>query len=57
MTNLLNKISEQINENKTNESIYVKNIIVNKEKVNSEIIYIPTERWIMQLGERSKFIC
>ena len=56
MINLLNKISEQINENKTEESLFVKNIIVNKEKkINREHIYIPTEKWVMQLGKRLEF--
>lgn len=55
MDNLLNNISKQIKENK-NESLFVKNIIVNKEKLNSvEIIYIPTEKWVMQLGKRLEF--
>ena len=45
MINLLNNISEQIKENKTEESLFVKNIIVNKEKkINREHIYIPTEK-------------
>ena len=55
MDNLLNNISKQIKEN-DGESLFVKNIIVNKEKLNSvEIIYIPTEKWVMQLGERLEF--
>ena len=58
MINLLNNISEQIKENKTEESLFVKNIIVNKEKkINKQHIYIPTEKWIMQLGERLEFNC
>ena len=58
MTNLLNNISEHIKHNKNEESLFVKNIIVNKEKkINSEIIYIPTEKWILQLGERLQFSC
>ena len=55
MDNLLNNISKQIKEN-DGESLFVKNIIVNKEKLNSvEIIYIPTEKWVMQLGKRLEF--
>lgn len=58
MTNLLNNISDYIKENKTEDSIYVKNIIVNKEKkIDSECVYIPTEKWVLQLGERLQFNC
>jgi hypothetical protein len=32
MTNLLNNITDQIKEIKTEENLFVKNIIVNKEK-------------------------
>ena len=58
MINLFNNISEQIKEDKTKESLFVKNIIVNKEKkIKEEHIYIPTERWVMQLGKRLEFNC
>ena len=53
MSNLLNNISEHIKENKTEENLFVKNIIVNKEKrIQMDLIYIPTEKWVMQLGNR-----
>ena len=56
MINLLNNISEHIKENKNEDSLFVNNIIVNKEKkINREYIYIPTERWVLQLGERLHF--
>ena len=56
MTNLLNNISEQIKEIKTEESLFVKNIIVNKEKNNNkEYVYVPTEKWVKQLGKRLEF--
>ena len=56
MSKLLNNISEQINENKTEENIFVKNIIVNKNKQNNiNSVFIPTEKWVMQLGERLEF--
>ena len=56
MIDLLNNISDQIKEIKTEENLFVKNIIVNKEKKNkSEPIYISTEKWVMQLGERLEF--
>jgi hypothetical protein len=58
MNNLLNKISNQIQEKKIEENLFVKNIIVNKEKKNiDKRIYIPTEKWIMQLGKRLEFNC
>lgn len=53
MSNLLNNISEQIKNNKTDENLFVKNIIVNKDKrIQIDSIYIPTEKWVMQLGKR-----
>ena len=58
MTNLLNNITGQIKEIKTEENLFVKNIIVNKEKKNNtQYIYIPTEKWVMQLGKRLEFNC
>jgi hypothetical protein len=56
MDNLLNNISEQIKQNKDEENLFVNNIIVNKEKKNRvKYTYIPTEKWVMQLGERLEF--
>ena len=53
MNNLLNNISEHFKENKTEENLFVKNIIVNKNKqIQINSIYVPTEKWVMQLGER-----
>ena len=53
MTYLLNNISEHIKENKVDDTLFVKNIIVNKAKYNNrESIYIPTQKWVMQLGTR-----
>ena len=53
MSNLLNNISENIKENKTEENLFVKNIFVNKDKrIQMDPIYIPTEKWVMQLGNR-----
>ena len=58
MINLLNNISEHIKENKVDDTLFVKNIIVNKaNNNNSESIYIPTQKWIMQLGKRLEFNC
>ena len=53
MSKLLNNITSQIKENSVEENLFVKNIIVNKNKVdNKDSIYIPTEKWVMQLGKR-----
>ena len=53
MSNLLNNISEHFKENKTEENLFVKNIIVNKNKqIQINSIYVPTEKWVMQLGSR-----
>ena len=56
MNNLLNNVSEHIKEIKTEESLFVKNLIINKEKpMNVNSIYVPTEKWVMQLGKRLEF--
>ena len=53
MSKLLNSITSQIKENSVEENLFVKNIIVNKNKIdNTDGIYIPTEKWVMQLGKR-----
>ena len=53
MSKLLNNITTQIKEKSSEDNLFVKNIIVNKNKMdNTESIYIPTEKWVMQLGER-----
>ena len=53
MSKLLNNITTQIRENSVEENLFVKNIIVNKNKIdNTDSIYIPTEKWVLQLGKR-----
>ena len=53
MSKLLNNITTQIRENSVEENLFVKNIIVNKNNIdNTDSIYIPTEKWVMQLGKR-----
>ena len=53
MSKLLNNITSQIKESSVEENLFVKNIIVNKNKIdNTDSIYIPTEKWVMQLGKR-----
>ena len=56
MNSLINNISltnEDVIESKFEENLFVKNIIVNKEKRNLKFLpYIPTEKWVKQLGSR-----
>ena len=53
MSKLLNNITSQIKENSVEENLFVRNIIVNKNNIdNTDSIYIPTEKWVMQLGKR-----
>ena len=50
---LVNQMSELYNKQKVEENLFVKNIIVNKEKIKKEVLpFIATERWIDQLGNR-----
>ena len=52
MNTIINKIPN-LNNNKSEENLFVKNIIVNKDKnKNPNIPYIATERWLEQLGNR-----
>ena len=53
MSKLLNNITSQVKEDSVEENLFVRNIIVNKNKINNtDTIYIPTEKWVMQLGKR-----
>ena len=54
MENLYNVISNDYINKKDDENLYVNNIIVKKDKNNKTKYppYVPTENWIMQLGER-----
>ena len=56
MNSLINNISlidENVRESKFEENLFVKNIIVNKEKRKFKSLpYIPTEKWVKQLGSR-----
>ena len=53
MDKLFNYIPEQVNENKFEENLFVKNMIVNKN-INKipTLSYVATEKWIEQLGNR-----
>ena len=58
MDKLLNNIVAKENENNIEENLFVKNIIVNKDKNQVLILpYIATERWLEQLGARLETSC
>ena len=53
MDKILNNIKPQDIENKFEENLFVKNIIVNKDKRKKQYLpFIATEKWIDQLGNR-----
>ena len=53
MNTLVDQINKLYKYENAEDNLYVKNIIVNKDKSNKLIIpYIATERWIGQLGDR-----
>ena len=53
MEKLLKHINEIDKNNNVEDNLYVKNIIVNKDKAyNKTVPYIATEKWIRQLGPR-----
>ena len=53
MNKLLDQMSELYKKEKVEENLFVKNIIVNKDKRKKQVLpYIATERWIDQLGNR-----
>ena len=58
MDKVLNNIVAKENENNIEENLFVKNIIVNKDKNRVPILpYIATERWLEQLGARLETNC
>ena len=58
MDKLLKNIVAKENENHIEENLFVKNIIVNKDKNRVPILpYIATERWLEQLGARLETSC
>lgn len=55
MSNLLNDIDLQPSDNNSQDNLFVNKIIVNKEyNSRRNLIYIPTQKWINQLGTRLK---
>ena len=53
----MNLLVDQMNEfnkkNKVEDNLFVKNIIVNKDKSKKQVLpFVATEKWIGQLGNR-----
>ena len=58
MDKLFYNITERISENKFEENLFVKNIIVNKDKGKVPTLsYVATEKWLEQLGNRLEINC
>ena len=53
MKMIVDQMNEFYNKQKVEDNLFVKNIIVNKDKIKKEVLpFIATERWINQLGNR-----
>ena len=53
MNILIDQMSELFKKEKVEDNLYVKNIIVNKNKGEKQFFpFIATEKWIDQLGNR-----
>ena len=53
MHTLINQMNEINKKDKVEDNLYVKNIIVNKDKGKKQVLsFVATEKWIGQLGER-----
>ena len=58
MNSIFYNIPERISENKFEENLFVKNIIVNKDKGKVPTLsYVATEKWLEQLGNRLETNC
>ena len=58
MDKIFYNIPECISENKFEENLFVKNIIVNKDKGKVPTLsYVATEKWLEQLGNRLEINC
>ena len=58
MDSIFLNIPERISENKFEENLFVKNIIVNKDKGKVPTLsYVATEKWLEQLGNRLETNC
>ena len=50
---LFDQINDLHKEEKVEDNLFVKNIIVNKDKSKKQFLpYVATEKWINQLGDR-----
>ena len=50
---LIDQMNEFNNKNKVEDNLFVKNIIVNKDKSTKQVLpFVATEKWISQLGNR-----
>ena len=55
---LVDQMSELYKKEKVEDNLFVKNIIVNKNKREKQFLpFIATEKWIDQLGNRLKINC
>ena len=53
MQTLINQMNEINKKDKVEDNLYVKNIIVNKDKGKKQVLsFVATEKWIDQLGNR-----
>ncbi len=58
MDKIFYNIPDRINENRFEENLFVKNIIVNEDKAKLPTLsYVATEKWIEQLGNRLEINC
>ena len=58
MDKIFYNIPERLNENKFEENLFVKNIIVNKDRGKVPTLsYVATEKWLEQLGKRLETNC
>ena len=50
---LIDQINDLHKKEKVGDNLFVKNIIVNKDKRKKQVLpYIATDKWINQLGDR-----
>ena len=53
MNILVDQMNEYNNKNNVEDNLFVKNIIVNKDKSRKQVLpFVATEKWIGQLGNR-----
>ena len=53
MNILVDQMNEFNKKNKVEDNLFVKNIIVNKDKSKKQVLpFVATEKWLSQLGNR-----